>query len=281
MWLAGCVLLAAAWYAYDLLFKMPLDEIRTMTNAAKHVADAGAAVSSKTANVASHIAHSVGGSKAQSTASEGSWGQLGAGFRHLGGFIKGLSGGVGSVAQQPIRAVGSAASVSYRGGKRLLKLLLPGAASSGSSASTNTQGWGVSGATADEDTPSTAAVVAARVGAGALLLLLANKAASGGGGGSGSGGAGSSSSKKAAGRPSYESYLFDSSAPQGYASYHPSAVNNSSSSRTAAARARASDVAHSVAAQSATLASALSAAPSWFLSNIKTVAGGRSGGGGG
>jgi hypothetical protein len=106
------------------------------------------------------------------------------------------------------------------------------------------------------------------VGVGALLVLLASRVA---GSGDSSSSSSSSSSKKGPGRTARApSSTFD----LGFSGYNSTAGYGTAGSRAAAARAKATDVAHSLADQSVSLENALSAMPSWFLSNIKTVAGG-------
>ena len=273
VWLASVVLLGTFWYAYQLLYKMPLEEIATITHTAKHVAEAGGAVASKTASVAGHVVNAVtpghsSSTQAESSSSSGFTSAVKAGFRKVGGFVKGLGSSGASLAQEPLRVAGSAAKVSYNGGKKLMNLLAGAPTGTGS-----TQAAGGGGS--DGEQPSAAAVAAARVGVGAVLLYLANKTA-----GSGSG---SSSGKK--GRTDRAdrapSSIFDLDAADWGPVYDRGSngtYTNSNSSRSrgggkaAAAKAKAADVAHSMASQSASLASALSAMPSWFASNVKSVA---------
>jgi hypothetical protein len=271
VWLASVVLLGTFWYAYQLLYKMPMEEIATITHTAKHVAEAGGAVASKTASVAGHVVNAVApghrsSTQAETSSASGFTAAVKAGFRKAGGFVKGLGSSGASLAQEPLRVAGSAAKVSYNSGKRLVNLL------AGAPTGTGTQqATGVGGSEGEQ--PSAAAVAAARVGVGAVLLYLANKTAGSGSGSSGKKGRTDGAARAAS---AFDLDVADWGPVYDRASYGTYTNSNSSRSRggfkAAAAKAKAADVAHSVASQSASLASALSAMPSWFASNVKSVA---------
>jgi hypothetical protein len=273
VWLASVVLLGTFWYAYQLLYKMPMEEIATITHTAKHVAEASGAVASKTANVAGHVVNAVtpghsSKTQAESSSSSGFTSAVKAGFRKVGGFVRGLGSSGAGLALEPLKVAGSAAQGTYNGGKKLVNLLA--GAPTGTS---STQASGVGGS--DGEQPSAAAVAAARVGVGAVLLYLANKTASSGSSSS-SGKKGRTDSAERAPSTAFDLDAANWGPVYERASDRTYTTSNSSRSRgaskAAAAKAKAADVAHSVASQSASLASALSAMPSWFASNAKSVA---------
>jgi hypothetical protein len=216
-WLAAVLTCAAAWYAYQLLWKVPMEEMKSMAATATHVVHAGSAVAQKTAEVASHAAQAVGSTVGAAVAHPAPphtsplgklAGAVARGVKAVAKSARNTVGdagaGAGGVLARPLRTASSAGKAVSRGSRLLLHVLAPSvvpaaspkqqdaAAGSGSAAATTTSSGGGGGGDVSEATTA-----AARLGVGAALLLLASRA----GGGSGASG-GAVSGKKRGGRRS-------------------------------------------------------------------------------
>jgi hypothetical protein len=167
-WLGAVVVSGVLWYAYQFLYKMPMEEVKQMASTAVHVAEAGATIAHKTVHAASAVAHGVASTAGVETSLPspeevlGLQGSAESVKRGLG-LGKGLGLGLIKKGGQKVTAAGKAAG---KGMKGAALLLLP---QSGSSSG------GSAGGVSEEDQKA-AVTAAARLGAGLLLLAAASRA---------------------------------------------------------------------------------------------------------
>jgi hypothetical protein len=169
-WLGAVVVSGLLWYAYQFLYKMPMQEVKTMASTAVHVAEAGAAVAHNTVHAASAVAHGVASAAGVETSLPspeemlGLQGSAEAGKKGLR-LGKGLGMGLIKKGGKKVTAAGKAAG---KGLKEAALLLLPHSSSS----------RGGAGGVGEEE-QSAAATAAARLGVGLLLLAAASRAVDG------------------------------------------------------------------------------------------------------
>jgi hypothetical protein len=173
VWLGVVVASGVLWYAYQLLYKMPLQEVQQMANTAVHVAEAGATIAHKTVHAASAVAHGVASTAGVETSlpsPEEVLGLHGSGSNSKQG--RGLGLGLLRKGGKKVTEAGKAAG---KGLKDAALLLLPQSGSSSGSSKV------------DEKDRKAAVAAAARLGAGLLLLAAASRAAEEASSGSSSG----------------------------------------------------------------------------------------------
>lgn len=177
-WLGLVVVSGVLWYAYQLLYKLPVNEVKQMASTAVHAAEVGADVAHKTVHAASSVAHSVGNFAGVETSLPKPEHVLGG---HLGdGAAAGKGLGLGLV-RKGARRVRSAGEAVGTGLHNTLLLLLPA-----------NRGTGNDSGTGDR---KAALATAARLGFGLLLLAAASNAAGLGGDSSSSSRAGTAYGK--------------------------------------------------------------------------------------
>jgi hypothetical protein len=167
-WLGAVVVSGVLWYAYQFLYKMPMQEVKQMASTAVHVAEAGATIAHETMHAASAVAHGVASTEGVETLLPspeevlGLQGPAESGKKGLGlGKVLGL--GLIKKGGQKVTAAGEAAG---KGLKDAALLLLPQSGSNSSSGA---------GGVSEEDRKA-AVAAAARLGAGLLLLAAASRA---------------------------------------------------------------------------------------------------------
>jgi hypothetical protein len=171
-WLCAVVVSGVLWYAYQFLYKMPMQEVKQMASTAVHVAEAGATIAHKTVHAASAVAHGVASTAGVETSlpsPEEVLGLQGSGESGKKGLAlgKGLGLGLFKKGGQKVTAAGKAAG---KGLKEAALLLLPQSGSSSSGAG------GASGMSDEDQKAAVAVAAAARLGAGLLLLAAASRA---------------------------------------------------------------------------------------------------------
>eukprot|EP00775_Hariotina_reticulata_P011853 gene11853-11997_t len=164
-WLGVVVISGLLWYAYQLLYKLPIQEVKQMASTAVHAAETGAQIAQKTAQAASSVAGAVGHAAGVSADPPGHGPSRHTAFKSA---TSKLGRGVKSVGQIMAR-VASKTSIA---GKRFLQVLLMPPSSPASSSDS-----GSSLAASKSDNNAALAAAAARVGAGLVMLVAAGSLA--------------------------------------------------------------------------------------------------------